>query len=50
MTNGELVETIGGEALSRTEQKVTGCCGALALPAQEASQQQIQDIVEAATQ
>ena len=44
----KLVETIGGEALTKYEQKVTCCGGALAVSEPEKSQKQIKDIVEAA--
>lgn len=43
-----LVETLGGEALPRYEQKVTCCGGALAFSEPEKSQKQIRQIVEAA--
>jgi heterodisulfide reductase subunit B len=44
----KLVETVGGEALTKYEQKVTCCGGALAFSEPEKSQKQIRDIVEAA--
>jgi heterodisulfide reductase subunit B len=44
----KLVETVGGEALTKYEQKVTCCGGALAFSEQEKSQAQIKDIVESA--
>jgi heterodisulfide reductase subunit B len=44
----KLVETLGGEALSKYEQKVTCCGGALAFSEPEKSQKQIKDIVESA--
>jgi heterodisulfide reductase subunit B len=44
----KLVDTIGGEALSKYEQKVTCCGGALAFSEPEKSQKQIKDIVESA--
>jgi heterodisulfide reductase subunit B2 len=44
----KLVETVGGEAASGYEQKVTCCGGALAFSEPEKSQKQIKDIVEAA--
>jgi len=44
----KLVETAGGEALSKYEQKVTCCGGALAFSEPEKSQKQIKDIVESA--
>ena len=44
----KLVETVGGEALTKYEQKVTCCGGALAFSETEKSQKQIRDIVEAA--
>jgi heterodisulfide reductase subunit B len=43
-----MVETVGGEALTRYEQKVTCCGGALAFSEPDKSQKQIKDIVEAA--
>ncbi|MCX7891160.1 MAG: CoB--CoM heterodisulfide reductase iron-sulfur subunit B family protein [Burkholderiales bacterium] len=43
-----LVETMGGEALTKYEQKVTCCGGALAVSEPEKSQKQIKDIVESA--
>jgi len=43
----KLVETVGGEALTGYEQKVTCCGGALAFSEPEKSQKQIKDIVEA---
>ncbi|MDE2398577.1 MAG: CoB--CoM heterodisulfide reductase iron-sulfur subunit B family protein, partial [Burkholderiales bacterium] len=44
----KLVETVGGEALTKYEQKVTCCGGALAFSEPEKSQKQIRDIVESA--
>ena len=44
----KLVETVGGEALTEYEQKVTCCGGALAFSEPEKSQKQIKDIVESA--
>jgi len=44
----KLVETMGGEALSAYEQKVTCCGGALAFSEPDKSQRQIRDIVESA--
>ena len=44
----KLVDTIGGEALNKYEQKVTCCGGALAFSEPEKSQKQIKDIVESA--
>jgi len=44
----KLVETDGGEALTKYEQKVTCCGGALAFSEPEKSQKQIRDIVESA--
>ncbi len=44
----KLVETMGGEALTKYEQKVTCCGGALAVSEPEKSQKQIKDIVESA--
>jgi heterodisulfide reductase subunit B len=44
----KMVETLGGEALSKYEQKVTCCGGALAFSEPEKSQKQIRDIVESA--
>jgi len=44
----KLVETVGGEALTDYEQKVTCCGGALAFSEPDKSQKQIRDIVEAA--
>jgi len=44
----KLVETAGGEALGKYEQKVTCCGGALAFSEPEKSQKQIKDIVESA--
>ena len=44
----KLVETLGGEALTKYEQKVTCCGGALAFSEPEKSQKQIKDIVESA--
>ncbi|HCA26755.1 MAG TPA: heterodisulfide reductase, partial [Betaproteobacteria bacterium] len=43
-----LVESMGGEAIARYEQKVTCCGGALAFSEPEKSQAQIKDIVESA--
>jgi heterodisulfide reductase subunit B len=43
-----LVETLGGEALTDYDQKVTCCGGALAFSEPEKSQKQIKDIVESA--
>jgi heterodisulfide reductase subunit B len=43
-----MVETVGGEALTKYEQKVTCCGGALAFSEPEKSQKQIRDIVESA--
>jgi len=43
-----MVETLGGEALGRYDQKVTCCGGALAFSEPEKSQKQIKDIVESA--
>jgi len=42
------VETVGGEALTRYDQKVTCCGGTLAFAEPDKSQKQIRDIVEAA--
>lgn len=44
----KLVQTVGAEALTDYEQKVTCCGGALAFSEPEKSQKQIRDIVEAA--
>ncbi len=44
----KLVETVGGEAIDKYEQKVTCCGGALAFSEPEKSQKQIRDIVESA--
>ena len=44
----KLVETVGGEAATEYEQKVTCCGGALAFSEPEKSQKQIRDIVESA--
>lgn len=44
----KMVETAGGEALTKYEQKVTCCGGALAFSEPEKSQKQIKDIVESA--
>lgn len=44
----KLVETLGGEALTKYEQKVTCCGGALAFSEPDKSQKQIRDIVESA--
>lgn len=44
----KLVETVGGEAAEKYEQKVTCCGGALAFSEPDKSQKQIRDIVEAA--
>jgi len=44
----KLVETVGGEALAKYEQKVTCCGGALAFSEPDKSQKQIRDIVESA--
>lgn len=44
----KLVETVGGEAVSSYDQKVTCCGGALAFSEPEKSQKQIKDIVESA--
>ncbi len=44
----KLVETVGGEAATQYEQKVTCCGGALAFSEPEKSQKQIKDIVESA--
>lgn len=44
----KLVETVGGEALTSYDQKVTCCGGALAFSEPEKSQKQIRDIVESA--
>ncbi len=44
----KLVETMGGEALTGYEQKVTCCGGALAVSEPQKSQKQIKDIVESA--
>ena len=44
----KLVETVGGEALTKYDQKVSCCGGALAFSEPEKSQKQIRDIVESA--
>jgi len=44
----KLVESVGGEAVSAYDQKVTCCGGALAFSEPEKSQKQIRDIVESA--
>ena len=44
----KLVETMGGEAITNYEQKVTCCGGALAFSEPEKAQAQIKDIVESA--
>ncbi|WP_295384772.1 CoB--CoM heterodisulfide reductase iron-sulfur subunit B family protein [uncultured Thiodictyon sp.] len=44
----QLVESMGGEALTAYDQKVTCCGGALAFSEPDKSQKQIRDIVEAA--
>ena len=44
----KMVETVGGEALTKYEQKVTCCGGALAFSEPDKSQKQIRDIVESA--
>jgi heterodisulfide reductase subunit B len=44
----KLVETLGGEAVTDYDQKVTCCGGALAFSEPEKSQKQIKDIVESA--
>ena len=44
----KLVETLGGEAITDYDQKVTCCGGALAFSEPEKSQKQIKDIVESA--
>jgi heterodisulfide reductase subunit B2 len=44
----KMVETVGGEALTTYDQKVTCCGGALAFSEPEKSQKQIRDIVESA--
>jgi heterodisulfide reductase subunit B len=44
----KMVETVGGEALTKYDQKVTCCGGALAFSEPEKSQKQIRDIVESA--
>lgn len=44
----KLVETVGGEAVTKYDQKVTCCGGALAFSEPEKSQKQIRDIVESA--
>jgi heterodisulfide reductase subunit B2 len=43
-----MIEAIGGEALTKYEQKVTCCGGALAFSEPEKSQKQIKDIIESA--
>lgn len=44
----KMVETVGGEAVTSYDQKVTCCGGALAFSEPEKSQKQIRDIVESA--
>lgn len=44
----KLVETVGGEAVTAYDQKVTCCGGALAFSEPDKSQKQIKDIVESA--
>jgi heterodisulfide reductase subunit B len=44
----KMVETVGGEAITDYEKKVTCCGGALAFSEPEKSQKQIKDIIEAA--
>ncbi|MHB1528458.1 MAG: CoB--CoM heterodisulfide reductase iron-sulfur subunit B family protein [Acidiferrobacteraceae bacterium] len=44
----KLVETVGGEALDKYDQKVTCCGGALAFSEPEKSQAQIKNIIESA--
>jgi heterodisulfide reductase subunit B len=44
----KMVETVGGEALTKYEQKVTCCGGALAFSEPDKSQKQIRQIVESA--
>lgn len=44
----KMVETVGGEAITDYDQKVTCCGGALAFSEPEKSQAQIKDIIEAA--
>jgi heterodisulfide reductase subunit B len=44
----KMVESMGGEALTKYEQKVTCCGGALAFSEPEKSQKQIHDIIESA--
>ncbi len=44
----KMVETVGGEAISDYEKKVTCCGGALAFSEPEKSQKQIKEIIEAA--
>ncbi len=44
----KMVETVGGEAITNYERKVTCCGGALAFSEPEKSQVQIKDIIEAA--
>ncbi len=44
----KMVETVGGEAITDYERKVTCCGGALAFSEPEKSQKQIKDIIEAA--
>ncbi|MDA9982814.1 CoB--CoM heterodisulfide reductase iron-sulfur subunit B family protein [Gammaproteobacteria bacterium] len=44
----KMVETVGGEAITNYEKKVTCCGGALAFSETEKSQRQIKDIVESA--
>lgn len=43
-----LVETVGGEAVTSYDQKVTCCGGALAVSEPEKSQKPTRDIVESA--
>ncbi len=44
----QMVETLGGEAMTSYDQKVTCCGGALAFSEPEKSQKQIKDIIESA--
>jgi heterodisulfide reductase subunit B len=44
----QMVETLGGEAMTGYDQKVTCCGGALAFSEPEKSQKQIKDIIESA--
>ncbi len=44
----KMVETVGGEAITNYEKKVTCCGGALAFSEPEKSQKQIKEIIEAA--